>query len=68
MIDLHILPRKAQNELIDFYCFLVDRYATGKRKKRSVSTSGTEDINVFFDNYNFDLSEFSFKRDEIYER
>jgi len=68
MIDIHILPRKAQNELIDFYCFLVDRYVSGKRKKNKVSGSLTEDIDKFFDKYNYDLTEFSFNRSEVYDR
>jgi len=68
MIDLHILPRKAQNELIDFYCFLVDRYVSGKRKKLTDSAPVAKEIDNFFDHYNFDLTEFSFNRNELYDR
>ena len=68
MIDLHILPRKAQNELIDFDCFLVDRYVTGKRKKPAGAGSVAKEIDNFFDRYNFDLTEFSFNRNELYDR
>lgn len=32
MIDIQILPKKAQNELIDYYHFLVERYV-GKEEK-----------------------------------
>jgi len=38
MIDIHILPKKAQNELIDFYQFLVERYV-GKEEKSSKITN-----------------------------
>ena len=31
MIDIHILPQKAQNELIDFYQFLVEVMLQEKR-------------------------------------
>ena len=68
MIDLHILPRKAQNELIDFYCFLVDRYVSGKRKKHTASGSVAKEIDNFFDQYNYEVTEFSFNRNEVYER
>lgn len=68
MIDLHILPRKAQNELIDFYYFLVNRYVSEKNKKHTTSRYFAKEINSFFDQYNFDLSEFPFNRNELYDR
>ncbi len=68
MIDLQILPRKAQNELIDFYCFLVDRYVSGKRKKHTASGTVAKEIDDFFDRYDCELTEFSFNRNEVYER
>lgn len=68
MIDIHILPRKAQNELIDFYQFLVERYATIKRKKQSPSNTESRQVSTFFDQYNIDLSDFTFNRSELYDR
>ena len=68
MIDIHILPRKAQNELIDFYQFLVERYARGKNKREETSKATSEQINSFFDGYNIDLTDFNFSRNEIYDR
>ena len=68
MIDIQILPIKAQNELIDFYQFLVQRYASGKRKKHTSINSTSKQMNAFFDQYHIDLTGFKFKRDELYER
>lgn len=68
MIDIHILPKKAQNELSDFYQFLVERYTSGKNKKKVTSHSIAKQINSFFDNYNVDLTNFKFNRSELYER
>lgn len=66
MIDLRILPQKAQNELLDFYQFLVERYASGKKKKPS--TSGSKQVDSFFDQYNIDLTDYYFNRNELYDR
>ena len=68
MIDIHILPQKAQNELIDFYQFLVERYASGKRKRNFKSNSTDKQVSGFFDQYNIDLTDFKFNRNELYER
>jgi len=68
MIDIHILPQKAQNELIDFYQFLVQRYASGKRKKHTHNFNNQKKISSFFDQYSIDLTGFKFNRDELYER
>ena len=68
MIDIHILPQKAQTELIDFYQFLVERYATGKRKKHLKSNSTDKQVSTFFDQYNIDLTDFKFNRSELYEQ
>ena len=70
MIDIHKLPQKAQNELIDFYQFLVERYALGKRERQSpTNTSATaKQVSSFFDQYNIDLSDFNFNRSELYDR
>lgn len=68
MIDLQILPRKAQNELIDFYHFLVERYANGKKQKLSKTNNVTTQVNRFFDQFDIDLSNYKFNRDEIYDR
>jgi hypothetical protein len=68
MIDIHILPQKAQNELIDFYQFLVQRYASGKRKRQASSLNSSKKVGNFFDQYNIDLTGFKFNRDELYDR
>ena len=68
MIDIHILPQKAQNELIDFYQFLVERYASGNRKNQSHINTSSKQVNSFFDQYNLDLSDFNFNRSELYDR
>ena len=65
MIDINILPQKAQNELIDFYQFLVQRYTSGKRKKRSLNLNNQKKASSFFDQYSIDLSSFKFNRDEL---
>jgi hypothetical protein len=68
MIDIHILPQKAQNELIDFYQFLVQRYASGKRKKHTHNFNNQKRISSFFDQYSIDLTGFKFNRDDLNER
>jgi len=68
MIDLHILPQKAQNELVDFYQFLVERYSSRKRKRQTSSKDSAKHVNSFFDQYNLDLSDFTFNRNELYDR
>ena len=68
MIDIHILPQKAQNELIDFYQFLVQRYASRKRKKQKHNLNNHKEVSSFFDQYSIDLTGFKFNRDELYER
>ena len=64
-IDIHILPKKAREELVDFYNFLVKKYVA-KSEKHIVSLdqeSKEKEIKAFFDNYQIDLSGFSFNRD-----
>ena len=68
MIDIHILPKKAQTELIDFYQFLVERYVSGKKKKNLKSISNDNQVTTFFDQYNIDLTDYKFNRNELYER
>jgi hypothetical protein len=67
MIDIHILPKKAQNELIDYYYFLVERYV-GKKDKSSKKTAKESQVNTFFDKFSLNVKDFNIKRDEIYER
>lgn len=67
-IDLQILPRKAQDELIEFYNFLVSRYGVQKKKNNSLKAAKERDISNFFDSYEIDLEGFYFNRNEIYER
>lgn len=68
MIDINILPKKAQNELIDFYYFLLERYVPEKRKRNTSDDLTTEKVNRFFDQYNLDLTNYSFNRSELYDR
>ena len=68
MIDINILPKKAQNKLIDFYNYLVERYAKEGLKKQEVSDLYTNHISKFFNGYDIDLRGFKLNRSEIYER
>lgn len=68
MIDIHILPKKAQKELIDFYQFLVERYGSVNRKRQSLINNTSGKVNAFFDKYNIDLSDYNFNRSELYDR
>lgn len=67
MIDIHLLPQKAQNELLDFYQFLIERYSSEKRKKKSPNHAAKQ-VNSFFDQYNIDLTDYNFNRNELYDR
>ena len=67
MIDLSILPKKAQDELYAYYQFLVERYSHKKSKVRRIQKSREIEINEFFDKFNLDMKGFSFNRDDIYE-
>lgn len=68
MFDLSLLPKKAQDELFDFYHFLVERYSHKNVESVKKSKSRNLDIKNFFGKYNLNLNDFSFNRDEIYER
>ncbi len=68
MFDLSVLPKKAQDELIDFYHFLVERYSHKKEEKNKKGTTRAEKIDFFFNQYDINLKGFSFNRNEIYER
>lgn len=67
MFDLSVLPKKAQDELQDFYQFLVERYGF-KNEEDSDLQLRKKRIQAFFDKYNLDLSNYKFNRDEIYNR
>lgn len=67
MFDLSRLPKKAQEELLSYYQYLVERYNTKGSTRNSDEKSRKETINSFFDKYNLDLKGFLFNRDEIYE-
>ena len=67
MIDINILPQKAQNELIDFYQFLVERYVLRKTNRKTTNNSSSLEVNAFFNQFEIDLSEYRFNRDELYE-
>lgn len=64
MIDINILPQKAQDELIDFYQFLLERYVSGKRKSNS-QDKAVKKVDSFFDQYNLDLTDYNFNRSEL---
>jgi hypothetical protein len=67
MIDIQILPKKAQNELIDYYHFLVERYVV-KKEKSSKTTTKISHVNSFFDQFSLEMKDLNFNREEIYER
>lgn len=66
MFDLSVLPQKAQEELADFYQFLVERY--GNKEKLNELQEREKRIHTFFGKFNLNLDDFTFNRDEIYER
>ena len=67
MIDIHILPKKAQNELIDFYQFLVERYVRKEENSRKI-TNKRREVDAFFNQFALNIKDFDFNRNEIYER
>jgi len=67
MFDLSVLPKKALDELKDFYEFLVERYGF-KNEEESDLELRKKRIQAFFDKYNTDLNNFKSNRDEIYNR
>ena len=67
MIDIHILPKKAQNELIDFYQFIVERYVGKEEKSRKITNKRSE-VDAFFNQFALNMKDFDFNRNEIYER
>ena len=60
-IDLEKLPIEARKEVIDFYKILLKKYKKDKEK-------GIDDVDVFFNRYNIDLTSFKFDRNEANER
>jgi hypothetical protein len=60
-IDLEKLPKEAKKEVIDFYKLLLKKY------KKDVE-SEIDDVEVFFNSYNIDLTSFKFDRNEANER
>ena len=60
-IDLEKLPIEARKEVIDFYKLLLKKYKEDKE-------SGIDDVDVFFNRYNIDLTSFKFDRNEANER
>lgn len=67
MFNLSVLPSNAQNELIDFYEFLLQKYANEKANKVKDNRIKADLVNNFFDNYNLEMKDYSFNRNEIYE-
>lgn len=64
VLDISTLPEHARQELTDFYQFLARKYATSKqRRARPVSK-----ITQFFQQYQVDMSDYRFNRDEAHER
>lgn len=68
MIDIQILPKKAQNELIDFYQFLLERYKVRKIKQKGNVGNSKNRTDGFFNSYNVNLDNYTFNRDELYDR
>lgn len=68
MFDLSVLPKKAQDELYDFYQFLVERYGRKTEINKNKAETRSTEIKNFLDKYNLNLQNFSFNREEIYER
>ena len=67
MIDIHLLPKKAQDELMDYYHFLVERYVRNEEKSKKRSNKRNK-VNSFFDQFSLNMKDLNFNRDEIYER
>ena len=68
MINLSVLPKNAQNELFDFYQFLLSKYGKEENEKATTDESRMDIMDAFFDKYELDLNNYSFNRDEIYDR
>ncbi len=60
-IDLEKLPIEARKEVIDFYKLLLKKYKKDKESR-------IDDVDVFFNRYNIDLTSFKFDRNEANER
>ena len=60
-IDLTLLPKEAQKELIDFYEFLLQKYRLKERKHKTLSRGFYSPVKVV------SYSQIA-KRDEVYER
>jgi hypothetical protein len=67
MIDIQILPKKAQDELIEYYNFLVERYVR-RKEKQSKNKTKESDVNKFFDQFSINMKDLNFNREDIYER
>ncbi len=67
MIDIQILPKRAQIELLDYYHFLVERYVIKKEKSKRERDKASQ-VNAFFNQFSLDMKDFNFNRDEIYGR
>jgi hypothetical protein len=61
LINLDKLPIEARKEVIDFYKLLLKKYKKDKER-------GIDDVDVFFNRYNIDLTSFKFDRNEANER
>lgn len=68
MLNINILPQKAQLELLEFYQLLVRKYISSKPQKKSTDSVAHSPAKSFFDQYSIDLNEFRFNRTEIYDR
>lgn len=67
LFDLSVLPKKAQDELKDFYQYLFEKYGLKNEGESDVELRKKR-IQTFFDKYNLDLSNYKFNRNEIYNR
>jgi hypothetical protein len=61
LINLDKLPIEARKEVVDFYKLLLKKYKKDKER-------GIDDVDVFFNRYNIDLTSFKFDRNEANER
>ncbi len=62
-INIELLPEEAKKELLDFYKNLLKKYKLKDFKKEK-----RDEVDIFFDRYNLDFSNFKFDREKLYER
>lgn len=67
-IDLEVLPEEARKEIIDFYCYLLNKHGRVKKRKVTIEKRKLQ----FFESvrkHSFILPEnYRFNREELHER